>query len=132
MRRRFRRLYRTEQTPLFEIADELKDVWIMEKGFEKIKGVLWFICFVLVSMGATLSIRLGAIESNIERIAGPGKPIVKIERFDKEGKVYEVDATVEVVSRDGCSLKQTDPGGYTAIPGVSFHYKELSERRYSE
>lgn len=104
----------------------------MEKGLEKVSGVLWLICISLALMGATLSIKLGAIESQLKRIAGPGKPIVKIERFDKEGKVYEVDATVEVVSRDGCSLKQTDPGGYTAIPGVSFHYTELSERRYSK
>lgn len=104
----------------------------MEKGLEKVNGVLWFICLELALMGATLSIKLGAIESNIGRIAGPGKPIVRIERFGKEGKVYEVDATVEIVSRDGCSIKQSDPGGYTVIPDVSFHYKELSERRYSK
>lgn len=77
----------------------------MEKGLEKINGVLWFICLELALMGATLSIKLGSIECQLKRIAGPGKPIVKIERFNKEGKVYEVDATVEIVSRDGCSLK---------------------------
>lgn len=104
----------------------------MEKGLGKINGFLYFIGLTLALMGAMLSVKLGAIESNIERIAGPGKPVVKIERFDKEGKVYEVDATVEVVSRDGSSLKQTDPGGYTVIPDVSFHYTELSKRRYSE
>lgn len=104
----------------------------MEKGCEKIYSALWFSNLILVLIGITLSARLGAVKSQIERIAGPGKPVVKIERFDKEGKVYEVDATVEVVGRDGCSLKQTDPGGYTAIPDVSFHYTELSERRYSK
>ena len=104
----------------------------MKKGIKKNNGVLWFICLELALMGATLSIKLGDIESIIGRIAGPGKPIVKIERFDKEDKVYEVDATVEIVSRDGCSLKQTDPGGYTAIPDVSFHYTELGNRRYSK
>lgn len=104
----------------------------MEKWCGKICFVLWLTCLMLALMGATLNTRLGAIESQLKRIMGPGKPIVKIERFDEEGKVYEVDASVEVVSRDGSSLKQTDPGGYTVIPDVSFHYTELSKRRYSE
>lgn len=104
----------------------------MKDGIGRICLALWFICLVLSLMGMTLSVKLGAIECHLKRIAGPGRPIVKIERFDKEGKVYEVDAKVEVVSRDGCSIKQSDPGGYTAIPDVSFHYTELSERRYSK
>lgn len=104
----------------------------MEKVLEKSCFALWLICLALALMGATLNTRLGAIESQLKRIAGPGKPIVKIERFDKEGKVYEVDAKVEIVSRDDCSIKQFDPGGYTAIPDVSFYYTELGERRYSK
>lgn len=104
----------------------------MKDGIGKINLTLWFICLLLSLMGMTLSVKLGAIECHLKRIAGPRRPIVKIKRFDKEGKVYEVDATIEVVSRDGCSIKQSEPGGYTEIPDVSFHYTELSERRYSK
>lgn len=88
---------------------------------------------MLTFFGFMVYVSLSRIEFQLKRIAEPPKPIVKIQRFDKDGEaLYEVDATVEIVRRDGSALKQVEDGGYVMIHGGSFQYTEHGERRYSK
>ena len=105
----------------------------MEDGIGKISSALWFICLVLSLMGMTLSVKLGTIECHLKRIAGPPKPIVKLRRYDKNGKaLYEVDANIEIVSSDAKNFVQNDDDGRFVCDGVSVVYTEQGKRRCLE
>lgn len=87
--------------------------------------------FVLV--GWAVVDKLQRVEFQLKRIAGPPKPIVKLRRYDKNGKaLYEVDANIEIVSSDAKNFIQNDNDGRIVCDGVSVVYTEQGERRYSK